>query len=98
MADMSRRVVLAHCAQAVLALGLGCAGRERLVRGDGWGPDRPTTLLIIDDRHNQRALGWTGEREVLPPHGVLRNDQPMRLLFDEWLQEGAEWRWEPWGC
>ncbi len=31
-------------------------------------PNRPNVLLIVDDQHSPRAMGWTGQTQVLTPN------------------------------
>jgi choline-sulfatase len=68
MKRISRRTFIDQSAKTAAALGLGCSGREYLASGEKPGGDRPNILIIIDDQHNPRAMGWTGETQVLTPN------------------------------
>ena len=64
MNKLSRRDFVKGAAAGSLALVNGCTHLSHT------GPQskRPNVLLIIDDQHNLRHMGWTGECEVQTPH------------------------------
>ena len=65
MSEVTRRDFLRGAAAGGLALGL--SGMAELAAA-GEGGRRPNVLLIIDDQHSPRAMGWTGQTQVKTPH------------------------------
>lgn len=51
--------------KSAAAVGLGVAAGAG--RGRAQGASRPNVLLIIDDQHSPRYMGWTGESHVRTP-------------------------------
>jgi len=64
MSGITRREFVKGAAGAAVTLALG----RRLAAGARGRPRRPNILLIIDDQHNPRAMGWTGQTQVVTPH------------------------------
>jgi arylsulfatase len=64
MKTISRRQFLTSTTVGGLAtFGLRGRGAEKDKQRE-----RPNILLIIDDQHSSRAMGWTGETQVKTPH------------------------------
>jgi len=63
MRDISRRRFLESAGAGALAAGISGACPPRRASHS-----RPNILLIIDDQHSPRALGWTGQTQVRTPH------------------------------
>jgi len=68
MPSETRRDFLRRFASAGLAVATGCATSPRAGRRAGRAGPRPNILLIIDDQHSPRAMGWTGQTQVRTPH------------------------------
>lgn len=65
MSRVSRRDFLKGAAAGGLTLASGVAGLEAVAAKQA---RRPNVLLIIDDQHSPRAMGWTGQTQVKTPH------------------------------
>ena len=63
MGQITRREFLKASVAGAATLAAG-----GLALADSGGGKRPNILLIIDDQHNRRHMGWTGASQVKTPH------------------------------
>ncbi|HDZ44117.1 MAG TPA: DUF229 domain-containing protein, partial [Phycisphaerae bacterium] len=62
MSEVTRRDFVKGAVAGGVAMATG-----GLSLGEGQRPRRPNILLIIDDQHSPRAMGWTGQTQVRTP-------------------------------